>query len=1245
MATSDLLIRLDGSSAGLTRAMSQAEVAAGRLEKQTALLATAQADLNKVTAEYGASSAEATAAANKVAAAQGRVEKAQLNSAIASKKAAERQIADANAAAAAQERAAAKQEAALKKVGSAYGLVGLAAGAALVGAAKAAADFNAKIAQVQSLTRASAGTVQRLADATKNYANLGVSASQAADAEIELVKAGISAKDILGGALSGTVKLAAAGQLDLGDATSIAAQAMTQFQLSGKDIPHLADLLAAGADKALGSVQDLGEGLKYSGLTAHQAGLSINETVGVLSEFAQAGLIGSQGGTALQQVLRQLLAPTATAAGLIQKLGLNLYDAQGNFKGLASFAGQLQNALKGMSQEQQQATLNTLFTSRAVRGATVLFQDGAKGVNSWTQKVNQAGFAGDQASGKMDSLNGDLEKLRAEATNLAIDFGQKLQPSLRTATQDLTSLLHIVGGLPDPVKQGAVQLLALTTAVGAGVFVYTRAKTALSSLGQTLGVVATREGEAGAAATLTNTKMLAMRGGAAIAGVALLGLKDDAAKTNETLGILTGIAGDAALGFAAGGPWGAAIGAGVGALQALSSASGDASVSVKSLTDTLNQNTGAWTANSDVAAKSTALKVSDQLTAAGISVQTYTHALLGNKTAIDAVNTAIERSSKITGNFAGNLSWSPASFSAILGPLQDVQDAQQKLRENFAAQVALTTQKLTPAQEKLANETRAMGGAMSDTAGDVVKVGNDVKATGDKTESAAKQTQDLADKMQTLDNRALQLRGGFRGYQAALDDATASLKTNGQTLDINTSKGRANASALDQVAQSALDAEKNMKGAALVKFNNDAHDKLVALAESFGMSTQGAQNYADRVLHTMNPATDQATKHLNATTDAAQTLGKQQPNVKVTADTGTATAAMAKFERDANTALGHISNETVSVNVVPSAAQVNKVSAQLGLATGGYVSGPGGPTSDSIPAWLSNGEFVINAAAVQAYGVGLLHAINARRFAEGGEVSNVAPTVGVSVDAGSMAPVASAIQSFADAAASKFGDALSKKAAAQAAKSGLAGNLPGGSGVPVGNGLFKPANGPVTQGLHDQWTGFPAIDIGVPIGTPIRAGHSGRVTVSADIFGDQVGGYASYGRYMQIAGNGEETLYAHLSQRGFPAGAIVRGGQTIGLSGDTGNTFGAHLHFGSRPLSPYAFGYASGGYVGPRYARGGGVGGYSPQPRVVVQPAQFPRQLTLVVDGRPMTAFVREIADDSVQQASSYANRLAGANS
>ena len=97
--------------------------------------------------------------------------------------------------------------------------------------------------------------------------------------------AGVSTADILGGGLDGALSLAAAGALDVGEAAELAATALTQFGLSGEDLPHIADLLAAGAGKAQGSVQDMGAALKQAGLVANQTGLTIEETTGALTAF------------------------------------------------------------------------------------------------------------------------------------------------------------------------------------------------------------------------------------------------------------------------------------------------------------------------------------------------------------------------------------------------------------------------------------------------------------------------------------------------------------------------------------------------------------------------------------------------------------------------------------------------------------------------------------------------------------------------------------------------------------------------------------------------------------------------------------------------------------------------------------------------------------------------------------------------------------------------------------------------
>jgi TP901 family phage tail tape measure protein len=359
-------------------------------------------------------------------------------------------------------------------------LFGLAAAGALVGVVAKSMEFEKAMSAVQAATGATASSMSDLrAAALKAGADTQYSATEAAQGITEMAKAGVSAKDIMGGGLTGVLSLAAAGQLEVADAAGIASTAMTQFSLSGAAIPHVADLLAAGAGKAMGSVDDLGQALNQAGLLASSTGVSIEETTGTLAAFASAGLIGSDAGTSFKTMLQQLQNPSQESAALMQQLGINAYDAQGNFVGLADLAQQLKGHLGDLTQAQRDQALAQIFGTDAARAATVLYREGAAGINEWTNKVNDAGYAQRQAADLTDNLAGDLERLGGSFDTLLISIGQGLQGPLRGLTQMLGGLVDGVGGainvfadLPGPVQVAIGAMAAWAVAGGkiTGVF-------------------------------------------------------------------------------------------------------------------------------------------------------------------------------------------------------------------------------------------------------------------------------------------------------------------------------------------------------------------------------------------------------------------------------------------------------------------------------------------------------------------------------------------------------------------------------------------------------------------------------------------------------------------------------------------------------------------------------------------------------------------------------------------------------
>lgn len=332
------------------------------------------------------------------------------------------------------------------------------AGAALTAVAAAvvitAAKFDKQMSEVAAVTGATADEMDKLRQAAVDAgAETVFSATESAQAIAELAKAGIATADILGGALRGSLDLAAAGSLDLAQAAEIAAAAMNTFDLKGTDVAHIADVLAAAANKSAAGVEDLGQGIQQVGLIAAQVGFTLDETVGLLAAFADYGLKGSDGATSLKTALLRLAAPTGGAAELMKDLGIAAYDASGNFKSASDIAGNLQDALKDMAPAQRNAALNTIFGSDAIRAANILYSEGAQGIQDYVAAVDDQGAASEVAAKKLDNLAGDFQKLMGSLESLALTGSGGATDGLRFLAQSADRVVNAIGNLPAPVLE------------------------------------------------------------------------------------------------------------------------------------------------------------------------------------------------------------------------------------------------------------------------------------------------------------------------------------------------------------------------------------------------------------------------------------------------------------------------------------------------------------------------------------------------------------------------------------------------------------------------------------------------------------------------------------------------------------------------------------------------------------------------------------------------------------------------
>lgn len=351
------------------------------------------------------------------------------------------------------------------------GTAGVAMGAALAAGVGFAIAKYAEFDQAMSNVAATGDDARQNMDALRQAAldagaSTVFSATESANAIEELAKAGLSAKDILGGGLKGALDLAAAGGLEVADAAGIAATALQTFNLEGTDMSHVADLLAAGAGKAMGDVTDLSAALNQTALVANSTGLSIEETTAGLAAFASQGLLGSDAGTSFKTMLGALTPNSAKAADEMERLGISAYDASGNFVGLEAFAGQLKTQMSGLTDEQRNASLEIMFGSDAVRAATVLYSEGEEGIRDWISAVDDQGYAAETAATRLDNLMGDWEAFTGALDSAFISMGEGANGPLRFLVQQLTSMVDAFNGLPDWAKQLGLGLAA--AAAGAG---------------------------------------------------------------------------------------------------------------------------------------------------------------------------------------------------------------------------------------------------------------------------------------------------------------------------------------------------------------------------------------------------------------------------------------------------------------------------------------------------------------------------------------------------------------------------------------------------------------------------------------------------------------------------------------------------------------------------------------------------------------------------------------------------------
>ena len=328
---------------------------------------------------------------------------------------------------------------------------GVAATAAVAGLTTAigigvgkAADMEQQIADIASVMGLTFDEAQPLKDLITQLGvdpNLKVSATEAADAIQMLARNGLDMSDILDGAARSTVLLANATNADFGTAADIATDVMALFKISADDMATAVNGITSVTTASKFSIDDYRLALAQGGGVAAAVGVDFadfNTTIAAISPLFASG---SDAGTSFKTFLQRLVPQSKEAEGAMRALGIitedcsnQFFDASGNLRSMADIAGLLQGALVGLSEEQKNAALNTIFGTDAMRAAVGLAEVGSGRFTELAASMAQID-AESMAATRMDTFSGAMEILQGIIDGLLTQIGDAFLPALRAIAE------------------------------------------------------------------------------------------------------------------------------------------------------------------------------------------------------------------------------------------------------------------------------------------------------------------------------------------------------------------------------------------------------------------------------------------------------------------------------------------------------------------------------------------------------------------------------------------------------------------------------------------------------------------------------------------------------------------------------------------------------------------------------------------------------------------------------------------
>lgn len=301
-------------------------------------------------------------------------------------------------------------------------------------------QFTTSMSEVQAISGATAGELEQLEDAARLYGATTVfSATEAADALKYMALAGWDAETSMA-ALPGVLDLAAASGMDLAAASDMVTDYLSAFGMEAEEASYMADLLTYAQGNSNTSTQQLGEAYRNCAANLSASGQDIETVTSLLEAMANQGLKGSQAGTALAAMMRDITDKMEEGKISIGNTSVSVQDAEGNFRDLTDILLDVEKAVDGMGTAEQAAALSNVFTANSIKGVNLVLNEGIGTISGYEDALRSStGTAAEAASTMSDNLSGDLKQLESAMDELKLKIFEDAEGPLRDVVQMITA--------------------------------------------------------------------------------------------------------------------------------------------------------------------------------------------------------------------------------------------------------------------------------------------------------------------------------------------------------------------------------------------------------------------------------------------------------------------------------------------------------------------------------------------------------------------------------------------------------------------------------------------------------------------------------------------------------------------------------------------------------------------------------------------------------------------------------------